>query len=176
MTIVMGWLSKAAIPGLIMIILIFGIVKKVPVFDAFLDGAKEGLDTTVRILPVLVGIMLGIEILSESGALDMIVMLLKPVADLLKIPEEILPMAIIRPISGSASLGLLNKQLKEYGPDSLIGKTLSVIMGSTETIFYTITVYYGAIGVKKTRYTLWVALIAGFAGLMSAVIVCRILQ
>lgn len=176
MTIVMGWLSKAAIPGLIMIILIFGIVKKVPVFDAFLDGAKEGLDTTVRILPVLVGIMLGIEILSESGTLDMIVMLLKPVADLLKIPEEILPMAIIRPISGSASLGLLNKQLKEYGPDSLIGKTLSVIMGSTETIFYTITVYYGAIGVKKTRYTLWVALIAGFAGLMSAVIVCRILQ
>jgi len=176
MTVVMNWLSKAAIPGFIILILVFGIIKKVPVFDTFLEGAKEGLETTVRILPVLVGIMLGIEVLSKSGALDMIVLLFEPVANLFGIPKEILPMAIIRPISGSASLGLLNKQLKEYGPDSLIGRTLSVIMGSTETIFYTITVYYGAIGVKKTRYTLWVALIAGFAGLMSAVIICRILQ
>ncbi|NLM10944.1 MAG: spore maturation protein [Clostridiaceae bacterium] len=176
MTIIMSWLSKAAIPGLIIIILIFGIIKKVPVFDTFLEGAREGLETTIRIFPVLVGIMLGIEILSKSGALDMIVLLFRPLANFIKIPEEILPMAIIRPISGSASLGLLSKQLKEYGPDSLIGRTLSVLMGSTETIFYTITVYYGAIGVKKTRYTLWVALIAGLAGLISAVVVCRILQ
>lgn len=176
MTTVMDWLSKAAIPGLIVIILVFGIIKKIPVFDTFLEGAKEGLETTIRILPVLVGIMLGIEILNASGALNMIVSLMRPVASFLKIPEEILPMAIIRPISGSASLGLLSKQLKEYGPDSLIGRTLSVLMGSTETIFYTITVYYGAIGVKKTRYTLWVALISGFAGLISAVAVCRILQ
>lgn len=172
----MSWISKSAIPALIIIILLSGIIKKVPVFDTFLEGAREGLETTVRILPVLVGIMLGIEILSSSGALDMIVHLLKPLAAFLKIPEEILPMAIIRPISGSASLGLLKKQLEEYGPDSLIGRTLSVIMGSTETIFYTITVYYGAIGVKKTRYTLWVSLIAAFAGLISAVVVCRILQ
>jgi len=176
MTSVLGWISKAAIPALIVIILAYGIVKKVPVFDTFLEGAREGLETTVKILPVLVGIMLGIEILNKSGALDMVVNLLKPAASFLGIPEEILPMAIIRPISGSASLGLLNSQLKEYGPDSLIGRTLSVIMGSTETIFYTITVYYGAIGVKKTRYTLWVALIASFAGLMAAVIVCRILR
>ncbi|ANW98534.1 spore maturation protein [Thermoclostridium stercorarium subsp. thermolacticum DSM 2910] len=176
MTVFMSWISKSAIPALIIIILLSGIIKKVPVFDTFLEGAREGLETTVRILPVLVGIMLGIEILSSSGALDMIVHLLKPLAAFLKIPEEILPMAIIRPISGSASLGLLKKQLEEYGPDSLIGRTLSVIMGSTETIFYTITVYYGAIGVKKTRYTLWVSLIAAFAGLISAVVVCRILQ
>lgn len=176
MTIVMSWLSKAAIPSLIIIILIFGIIKKVPVFDTFVEGAKEGLETTVRILPVLVGIMLGIEILNASGALNMIVSLLRPAANFFKIPEEVLPMAILRPISGSASLGLLSKQLKEYGPDSFIGRTLSVMMGSTETIFYTITVYYGAIGVKKTRYTLWVALIAGLAGLISAVVVCRILQ
>ncbi|AGC68162.1 spore maturation protein B [Thermoclostridium stercorarium subsp. stercorarium DSM 8532] len=176
MTVFMSWISKSAIPALIIIILLSGIIKKVPVFDTFLEGAREGLETTVRILPVLVGIMLGIEILSSSGALDMIVHLLKPLAAFLKIPEEILPMAIIRPISGSASLGLLKKQLEEYGPDSLISRTLSVIMGSTETIFYTITVYYGAIGVKKTRYTLWVSLIAAFAGLISAVVVCRILQ
>jgi spore maturation protein B len=84
-------------------------------------------------------------------------------------------MAILRPISGSASLGLLNQQLKEYGADSYIGKTLSVMMGSTETIFYTIAVYFGAIGVKKTRFTLWVALISGLTGLIASVIVCRIL-
>lgn len=103
MTTVMDWLSKAAIPGLIVIILVFGIIKKIPVFDTFLEGAKEGLETTIRILPVLVGIMLGIEILNASGALNMIVSLMRPVASFLKIPEEILPMAIIRPISGSAS-------------------------------------------------------------------------
>lgn len=176
MTGALDLISKAAIPVVVVVILAYGIAKKIPVFDTFLEGAKEGLETTVRILPVLIGIMLGIEILSKSGALDMIVLLLRPVAKLLKIPEEILPMAIIRPISGSASLGLLNRQLKEYGPDSVIGRTLSVIMGSTETIFYTITVYYGAIGVKKTRYTLWVALIAAFTGLMTAVVICRVLQ
>lgn len=175
MTNIMEWLSKAAIPGLIVVILLLGVWKKIPVFDTFLEGAKEGIATTVKILPVLVGIMLGIEVLKASGALDMIVWILKPIAELFNIPQEILPMALLRPISGSASLGLLNQQLKEYGPDSYIGKTLSVMMGSTETIFYTIAVYFGAIGVKKTRFTLWVALISGLAGLISSVIVCRIL-
>ncbi|NLO38483.1 MAG: spore maturation protein [Ruminiclostridium sp.] len=172
---VMEWLSKAAIPILIVVILVLGAWKKVPVFDTFLEGAKEGLSTTVRILPVLVGIMLGIEVLKASGALDMLVMLLQPVARLFGIPREILPMAILRPISGSASLGLLSQQLKEYGADSYIGKTLSVMMGSTETIFYTIAVYFGAIGVKKTRFTLWVAVLSGLVGLVASVIVCRIL-
>ena len=119
--------------------------------------------------------MLGINVLNASGALDMIVSLLKPIASLFGIPEQVLPMAILRPISGSASLGLLSRQLKEYGPDTQIGRILSVMMGSTETIFYTITVYYGAVGVKKTRYTLWVSLIAGLAGFISAILVCRIL-
>ena len=105
----------------------------------------------------------------------MIVLLLKPLAELLGIPGELLPMAILRPISGSASLGLLNQQLKEYGPDSYIGRTISVIMGSTETIFYTITVYYGAIGVKNTRYTLWVSILAGLAGLAASIVICRII-
>lgn len=172
---VMEWLSKAAIPILIVVILVLGAWKKVPVFDTFLEGAKEGLSTTARILPVLVGIMLGIEVLKASGALDMLVMLLQPVARLFGIPKEILPMAILRPISGSASLGLLSQQLKEYGADSYIGKTLSVMMGSTETIFYTIAVYFGAIGVKKTRFTLWVAVLSGLIGLVTSVIVCRIL-
>lgn len=175
MTMIMEWLSKAAIPGLLVVILILGVWKKVPVFDTFLEGAREGLSTTFKILPVLVGIMFGIEVLKASGALDMIVWLLKPIADLFNIPQEILPMAILRPISGSASLGLLNQQLKEYGPDSFIGKILSVMMGSTETIFYTIAVYFGAIGVKKTRYTLCVALISGLAGIVYSVIICRIL-
>jgi spore maturation protein B len=105
----------------------------------------------------------------------MLVLLLKPVADFIGIPEEILPMALLRPVSGSASLALLNQQLKEYGPDSYIGRTISVMMGSTETIFYTVAVYYGAIGVKDSRYTLWVAMIAGLAGIISAIILCRLM-
>ncbi len=175
MTILMDWLSKAAIPLLIVVILVLGAWKKVPVFDTFLEGAKEGLSTTIRILPILVGIMLGIEVLKASGAMDMLVWLLQPIAGLFGIPKEILPMVLLRPISGSASLGLLSQQLEEYGADSYIGKTLSVMMGSTETIFYTITVYFGAIGVKKTRFTLWVALLSGLTGIAASVIVCRIL-
>jgi spore maturation protein B len=171
----MNWFSKFAIPGLIVIILILGAFRNIPVFDAFIEGAKEGLTTTVKILPVIIGILLGINILKESGALDMIVLLLSPIADLFGFPKEILPMALLRPVSGSASLGLLNQQLKEYGPDSYIGKTISVMMGSTETIFYTIAVYFGAVGVKETKYTLWIALIAGLAGLISAIIICRIM-
>lgn len=175
MTEMMEWLSKAAIPVLIVAILFLGAWKKVPVFDTFLEGAKEGLTTTIRILPVLVGIMLGIEVLKASGALDMLVGLLQPIAALFGLPKEILPMAILRPISGSASLALLSQQLKEYGADSFLGKTLSVMMGSTETIFYTIAVYFGAIGVKKTRFTVWVALISGLSGLIASVIICRLL-
>jgi len=171
----MNKLSEAAIPLIIISILVIGVWRNVPVFDTFLEGAKEGLTTTIRILPVLVGIMLAINIFKASGALDIIVMLLKPAADFLGIPEEIIPMTILRPISGSASLGLLSNQLKEYGPDSLVGRILSVMMGSTETIFYTIAVYFGAIGVKKTRSTVWIALIAGMAGMISSVIVCKLL-
>lgn len=173
--VIMDWLSKAAIPCLIAVILVLGAWKRIPVFDTFLQGAKEGLSTTIKILPVLVGIMLGIEVLKASGALDMLVSLIGPVAVFFGIPQEIIPMAILRPISGSASLGLLNQQLKEYGPDSYIGKTLSVMMGTTETIFYTIAIYFGAIGVKKTRFTMWVALISGLSGIISSVIICRIL-
>lgn len=173
--IIMNWFSKLAIPGLIAIILVLGAFRGIPVFDAFIEGAKEGLTTTIKILPVIIGILLGINILRESGALDMIVLLLKPLADFFGIPKEILPMALLRPVSGSASLGLLNQQLKEYGPDSYIGRTLSVMMGSTETIFYTIAVYYGAIGIKETKYTLSVAMVAGFAGLISAIIICRLM-
>ncbi|MDD4296011.1 MAG: nucleoside recognition domain-containing protein [Ruminiclostridium sp.] len=175
MILIMNWFSKFAIPGLIAIILILGAFRNIPVFDAFIEGAKEGLTTTVKILPVIIGILLGINILKESGALDMIVLLLSPIADFFGFPKEILPMALLRPVSGSASLGLLNQQLKEYGPDSYIGKTISVMMGSTETIFYTIAVYFGAIGVKETKHTLWIALIAGLAGLISAIIICRII-
>jgi len=171
----MNRLSEAAIPVIVIAILVIGAWKNVPVFDAFLEGAKEGLATTIRILPVLVGIMLGINVFKASGALDIVVMLLKPVVNLLGIPEEIVPMAILRPISGSASLGLLSQQLKEYGPDSLAGRILSVMMGSTETIFYTVAVYFGAVGVKKTRGTVWIALIAGMAGMISSVIVCKLL-
>ncbi|NLG88443.1 MAG: spore maturation protein [Clostridiaceae bacterium] len=171
----MSVLSEAAIPAVIIAILIVGAWKNVPVFDTFLEGAKEGLATAIRILPVLVGIMLAINVFKESGALDILVDLLKPVVNFFGIPEEIVPMAILRPISGSASLGLLSRQLKEYGPDSLVGKILSVMMGSTETIFYTVAVYFGAIGVKKTRGTVWIALIAGLAGMISSVIVCRLL-
>ncbi|NLM28470.1 MAG: spore maturation protein [Clostridiaceae bacterium] len=171
----MSILSEAAIPAVIIAILIIGAWRNVPVFDAFLEGAKEGLATAIRILPVLVGIMLAINIFEASGALDIIVTLLKPVVNFLGMPEEIVPMAILRPISGSASLGLLSRQLKEYGPDSLAGRILSVMMGSTETIFYTVAVYFGAIGVKKTRGTVWIALIAGMAGMISSVIVCKLL-
>ncbi|MCI8501861.1 MAG: spore maturation protein [Oscillospiraceae bacterium] len=164
------------IPTVLLGIILFGLIKKVNVYEAFLEGAKEGAITTFQIMPAIIAILTAIGMLKASGALAALVQLFEPVCQLIGFPAELTPLAIIRPISGSGSLAVLEQVLRDYGPDSLIGRVASVMQGSTETTFYTIAVYYGAAQITKARYTLPCALAADFAGMVFSAAAVRILM
>ncbi len=171
-----NFISVAAIPFMIVMIILFGIKEKQKVFDIFLDGAKEGLEVVISLFPTLLGIFLAIGLLRDSGILDFVIGIISPVTNLLKIPSQILPLAMLRPISGSASMGVAVDIMQKYGVDSLLGTICSTIMGSTETTFYTIAIYTACIKVKKIRFVLAAALLADLAGMISSVIICQILS
>jgi spore maturation protein B len=168
-------LSSYAIPFVFILVLTLGLYRGVNVFDTFVEGAKLGISTAFRIIPPLVGLMVAIGVFRSSGALDLVVHGLRPVTGMLGIPEEVLPLALLRPVSGSASLAMMTDILKEYGADSMIGIIASTMMGSTETTFYTLTVYFGSVGVKDIRYTLAAALIADAVCIICSVWVCMLL-
>ncbi len=170
---IMKIISTYAIPVFIFVVLGYGYIKGVNVYDSFIEGAKEGLTTAFRVLPYMVAIFVAIGIFRSSGAMDVLITVIAPVTNLLGIPPSILPLAIIRPMSGIASTSMLAEMFRLYGPDSYIGRVASTMMGSTETVFYTISVYYGSIGVKKTRHTVWAALLADLAGLIASIVVCN---
>ncbi len=155
-------LSDYILPTIVVLIVIYGAFKGVDVFNVFIDGAKSGFKTVFNIIPSLIALLLSINMLKASGGLDVLLSLLSPIGDFLGIPRDIIPLTILSPISGSGSLGVFESILKEFGPDSFIGRCASVMMGSTETTFYTLALYYGSIGVKKTRHTVPSALCADF--------------
>lgn len=158
----MNNMTDFILPALVVLIIVHGAFKGVNVFDEFIKGAKNGIKTVFDIIPPLIALLLCVDMLNSSGGLDVICSLISPISDFLGIPKEITPLAILSPISGSGALGMYENILKEFGPDSYIGQCASVIMGSTETTFYAITLYYGYINVKKTRHTLPSALCADF--------------
>lgn len=158
----MNNMTDFILPALVVLIIVHGAFKGVNVFDEFIKGAKNGIKTVFDIIPSLIALLLCVDMLNYSGGLDVICSLISPISDFLGIPKEITPLAILSPISGSGALGMYENILKEFGPDSYIGQCASVIMGSTETTFYAITLYYGYINVKKTRHTLPSALCADF--------------
>lgn len=164
-------ISIFAIPVVIAGIIIFGVIKRVNVYDCFVEGAKEGLENMFGIVAPLIALMVGIYMLRESGTIDIICGFLKPITNLLKIPSEIVPLAILRPISGSASLAVIDDIFKNCGIESIPSKIASVMMGSTETTFYTIAVYFGSVGIKNSRHTIPSALTADFVGMMASVAV-----
>lgn len=155
-----NYLSAAAVPMVILLIVTYGLLEKNKVYDTFLEGAKEGLEVVINIFPTLIGIFLAVGALRSSGILDVIINLIKPVINALKIPAEIMPLAMLRPISGSASMAVATDIMSKYGVDSIIGKIASTIMGSTETTFYTIALYTSAVKIKKIRFVLIAALVA----------------
>ena len=155
-------------PSLIMAILTTGIIKKVPVFTCFMDGAKEGLKTMYSIAPSLIGLIAAISMLKASGGLDLLIQIMSPFTDLLGIPKEVSPLFILKPISGSGSLAMLEQISADNGADSVISKIAAVMTGSTETTFYCIAVYFGATNIKKTGYTVPCALLGDFASMMAA--------
>ncbi|MPM87511.1 Spore maturation protein B [bioreactor metagenome] len=149
--------------------------KGVKVFDCFLEGAKSGLKTVVSILPSLVGLIVAVTMLRVSGGIDLIGFLVSPIAKLTGIPQEVIPLAVLNPVSGGASLSMFEDILKTYGPDSYVGMVASVMMGATETTFYAVTVYYGAINVKKTRHTIPAAVAADFTSFILSALFVRIM-
>lgn len=171
-----NYLSTLAMPAILLLIIIYGVKEKNKVYDNFLEGAKEGLQIIYNIFPTLIGIFLAISALRASGIIDLIVKILSPALTILKIPAEIMPLAMLRPISGSASMAVATDIISQYGVDSTIGLIASTIMGSTETTFYTIALYTSAVGIKKTRYVLKAALLADIIGMLASVVIWRILS
>ena len=163
---VINFFSNLAMPMVIFFIVLYGVSEKVKVFDNFLEGAKEGIKTTFSILPTLIGLFLAIGVLRSSGVLDFIIKLSSPILEIFNFPSELMPVAILRPISGSASIAVATDIMKQAGVDSLIGNIASTIMGSTETTFYTIAIYTSCIKIKKTRFILLAALTADITGII----------
>ena len=168
-------ISAYSIPLVIIFIILYGAMKKIPVYDTFVIGAKDGIETIFSIIPPLVGLMIAISALRASGTVDYIAKLLSPLLSFIHMPPEVLPLAILRPVSGSGSMAVVSDIFKNYGCDSFIGRCASVMMGSTETTFYTLAVYFGATKVKNTRYTLKAALSADICGMLLSVLIVSFL-
>lgn len=172
---IINYMSNAAMPIIILLIIIYGLVEKNKVFDSFLIGAEEGIKIVLKIFPTLVGLFVAVGALRSSGILDLLIGLMSPVINVLQIPSEIMPLALLRPISGSASLAVATDILEQYGVDTSIGLIASTIMGSTETTLYTIAIYTACVGIKNIRFVLWAALIADIVGMIASVVIWRFL-
>jgi spore maturation protein B len=171
----MEFISIAVIPLMFFGIIGYGLVKKVKVFDSFIFGAKDGLETSFAILPSLIALLTAISMFRASGALDILTELISPLLSLIRFPKELAPLALMRPISGSGALAIVKGMLEQFGPDSFLGRSASVMMGSTETTFYTLAVYFGSINIKDTRYTVKAALLADLTGMVASVYVVRLM-
>jgi spore maturation protein SpmA len=165
-------ISVWAIPVLLVSIPLAGIIRKVKVYDVFIDGAKEGFDVAVKIIPFLVGILVAIGMFRGSGAMDLVTAGLRPLVAPTGFPPELVPLAILRSLTGSGSLAFTTDLIKSHGPDSLIARTAATMYGSSETTFYVLAVYFGAVGVRRTRHAVPAALIADLVAAIAAVVVC----
>ena len=168
-------MTELLIPLLLLFVSCYALHKKQDVYSLLLLGAQDGLRLLLSIVPALIILLTAVSMLRASGCLDLLTALLTPLCTHLGIPPEVVPLMLIRPISGSAALAVGAELMQAHGPDSLVGRTAAVMLGSTETTFYTLSVYFGACGVKKTRYALPAALLADLAGFLSASIAARFL-
>ena len=166
-------LSLCALPVIITIILLVAVIKKIPVYETFIEGAKDGARVSFNIIPYLAAIIVAISMLRASGAIDSIAFLFKNFFDKIHIPVDILPLAIVRSLSGSASLGVFTDIVSNNDVNSYTSKLAAIMLGSSETTFYVLTVYFGSVGIKKYRYALFVGLCADFIGIVMSVIVAR---
>lgn len=171
LTVLSTWAIPVAIAG----ILTAGLWKKVPIYETFIDGAKDGFDVAISIIPHLVGMLVAVEVFRDSGALSALIGLIAPLLHLLHFPEEVVPLALLRPISGAGSTAVMTNIFTQYGPDSFLGKLASVMQGSTDTTLYILTVYFGSVGIRKYRYALTVGLLADLAGIIASLVIVHLL-
>ncbi len=167
-------ISLYATPVLIIIILVSGVIAKLPLYELFVEGAMEGLEMCVKILPYVLGMLVAIAIFRSSGALEALSVILMPICKLFNIPTEVLPLALMRPLSGSGALGITADIIATEGPDSHAGLLASIMQGSTDTTMYILAVYFGAVGIKKYLYAPTVGLTADMVSFISAAIICNI--
>jgi len=165
-------IARWAIPVMFVGIPLVGIIRKVKVYDVFVDGAKEGFEVAVRIIPFLVGILVAIGMFRGSGAMDLLTTAMKPVMSAFGFPAELLPLAILRTLTGSGSLAFATDLVKTHGPDTFLGRAAATMYGSSETTFYVLAVYFGAVGVKRTRHAVPAALIGDVVAAIATVAVC----
>ncbi|WP_100372631.1 spore maturation protein [Bacillus sp. FJAT-45037] len=170
LTIISIWF----IPVLIGFILVYGTYKKVPTYETFVEGAKDGFGMAISIIPYLVGMLVAISVFRASGAMEFLIELMKPMLEVVGVPSEIVPLAMIRPISGTGALGMTSDLIATYGPDSFIGRLASTMQGSTDTTLYVLTVYFGAVGIKKMGDALKVGLLADLVGIIASIIIVTI--
>ena len=170
---ILGAISIWAIPVFLVLIPIYGAAKGVKVYESFVEGAKGGFQMAIRIIPYLVAILVAVAMLRGAGGIDLLARWLDPILTRIGFPVEILPLAIMRPLSGSGSLGVVTELVKVHGPDSFIGRLAASAYGSTETTFYVLAVYFGSVGIKKTRHAVISGLVADIVSLIAAIIVCR---
>lgn len=154
---------------------LYGAIKKINVFDVFIDGAKQGFETSIGLIPYLIAMMVAIGMLRASGFFELLNVAMTPLLHAIGMPTQLLPLALIRPFSGSASSGVMVDLIHENGGNSFIAKTAATMMGSTETTFYVIAVYFGAVSIKRTRHAIPAGLLADLAGVMASIFICRYL-
>lgn len=172
---VINYISTLAVPIIILFIILYAVKEKIEIFDLFLKGATEGIEITLKIFPTLIGLFLAIGMLNSSGILDFTTMIISPVLNLIGFPKEIVPLAILRPISGSASMAIATNIIKQNGVDSFVGILAAVIMGSTETTLYTIAVYTSSVKIKDTRGIIIACLAADITGIVVSFFVCKLI-
>lgn len=167
-----NWISKLMIPAIIVFIPLYAAYfRKVPVYESFVEGAKEGFPTAVQIIPHLVGMMVAVSIFRETGAMQFYLQLFQPILSLIRFPEEAFPLALLRPISGAGSLAFVESVFRAHGPDSYLGRLVSTMQGSTDTTLYVLTVYFGAVGIRRSLYAVKVGLLADLAGFLASWII-----
>lgn len=173
--VVITSISTWLIPCFILIVLLVATWRRVPTYEMFVEGGKDGVKMAFSLLPFLVGMIVAISILRSSGALEAFIHLISPVLVMVGIPPEIIPLALVRPISGTAALGMTTELISTYGPDSFIGRLASTMQGSTDTTLYILTIYFGAVGIKKMRYALKVGLLADLVGIIASIIIVTLI-
>lgn len=169
-----NYISLIAVPFVIGVIIFYGMKDKIKVFDVFVYGAKDGIRIIIDIFPTLLGLFVAIGCLRASGIIDLIIKFIDPILSILKMPSEIIPLALLRPVSGSSAIAIATDIMTKYGVDSKIGLIASVIMGSTETTIYTIAVYTAGLKIKKNKQVLFIALLGDFVGIVTSIIICNI--
>lgn len=167
-------ISIWVIPFIVIMILLYGTYKKVPTYEAFVEGGKEGIKIAVQLIPFLVGMLVAIQVFRASGAIDALISLIQPILSIFDVPAEIVPLALMRPISGTGALAITSDLIATHGPDSFIGRLASTMQGSTDTTLYILTVYFGAVGIKKMGDALKVGLLADLVGIIASIIIVSI--